>query len=646
MSLFVTGTDTDIGKTFASVILLKALSRHLPVSYFKPIQSGEPTDFSTIQEAVPNIKIKPSTYLLRTPASPDRAAAIESKTLSIETLKKDWLNRDDSFHVVEGAGGLCVPINSHYQMIDLIADLKIPVVLVTSTCLGTINHTLLSVQAMKAKGLPIAGIVLNGDEDPGLKELLQEKTGLKVVFEIPNFFDQNHQTVDAWIETNSDLQNFLAQITDRPVKQEDPESSIWSTKDKDSVWHPFTQHGIVKNHPVVDSANGSYLTVEGRSVLDGISSWWVNLLGHCHPEISQAIHQQSQTLEHVIFAGFSHRPAIALSEALLQVAQSRGANVNKAFFSDNGSTAVEVALKMAYQYHRQSDKKEKNRFLAFRGSYHGDTLGAMSVGERQGFNDVFRPLMFDVDFVDPFDTSAVEKAFADNGNKYAAAIFEPMVQGASGMRMYPVETLDLLEDLCNQHEVLKICDEVFTGFYRTGCFFGFEHSQIKPDFVCLSKGLTGGFLPLAVTLTSDRLYERFHGDDMRQAFLHGHSYTANPISCAAALATLKLLQTETVQSKIRDIEVWTQQSVAELMETGLFFRGRTLGTIGAVDVSDEDPNYFRGDFSYRFNQAALKRGVLLRPLGGTVYSVPPYSIEKAELEKIYHTMYEVLKEEF
>ncbi len=645
MSLFVTGTDTDIGKTFASTILLKAFSRQTSVSYFKPIQSGEPTDFSTIQSAVPNAKIKASTYFLKTPASPDRAAAIESKTLSVETVKNDWLNRDESFHIVEGAGGLCVPINDQHQMIDLIKELEIPVLLVASTRLGTINHTLLSAQAMKAKGLAIEGIILNGKEDPGLKELIQEKTGLKVILEIPEFKNPSNQSIEAWIETQNDLQSFVTQMVKKSV-DEVTDVSDWGTRDKDFVWHPFTQHGIVKNHPIVDSAKGAYLTVDGRRVIDGISSWWVNLLGHCRPEISQAINQQSQALEHVIFAGFSHRPGIELSESLIRKAQSQGARVNKAFFSDNGSTAVEVALKMAYQYHRQTGQTQKTRFLAFRGSYHGDTLGAMSVGERQGFNDVFRPLMFDVDFVDPFNTAAVEQAFANSGDRYAAAIFEPMVQGASGMRMYPTETLDVLEECCNQHDVFKICDEVFTGFYRTGRFFGFEHSRIKPDFLCLSKGLTGGFLPLAVTLTSDSLYRQFHSDDMRQAFLHGHSYTANPIACAAALATLKLLQTESVQTRIREIELWTQQNVAELMETGRFFRGRTLGTIGAVEVSDEDPNYFKGDFSYKFNQAALKRGVLLRPLGGTLYSVPPYCIEKIELEKIYHTMYEVLKQEF
>ena len=322
----------------------------------------------------------------------------------------------------------------------------------------------------------------------------------------------------------------------------------------------------------------------------------------------------------------------------MQETNRAGAKLSKSFFSDNGSTAVEVALKMSFQYHQQMGERQRTRFLAFRGSYHGDTLGAMSLGERKGFNEVFSPLLFDVDFVDPFCAGDIQEAFENHGHEYAAVIFEPMVQGASGMRMYGVDRLNQVAELAQKCGCLTIADEVFTGFSRTGKVFAFEHSNLRPDLLCLSKGLTAGFLPLAVTLVGEKLFETFHNQDMRKAFLHGHSYTANPVACAVALESLKMLKSPEWQKRIGDIEQWTGREIEELKNIPGVHNPRTLGTIGAFEWNQEDPNYFRGDTSYKFNQAALKQGVLLRPLGGTIYTVPPYCTSEQDFRKIYQVI--------
>lgn len=642
--IFVAGTDTNVGKTFVSRLLLKGLQKYCPVTYYKPIQAGSPTDFDEIESSCTEVTIKQSTYNLKWPASPDRSAAKESVTIEIDQILQDWQKRPNQFHIVEGAGGLMVPINENEEIIDLIQDMKIPCVLVASTKLGTINHTLLSARALQSRSIPILGLILNGPFDDGLAELLSKRTDLPILFEVPAFENTENSSLEKWMSESDDFRGCI----DFLLQEHSPLTTATELKqlDQEFVWHPFTQHGIVKNHPVVTSAQGTYLQIGNHRVIDGISSWWVNLLGHGRPEIVEAIAEQTRTLEHVLFAGFSHEPAIQLSRKLIQTTRSAGAELDKVFFSDNGSTAVEVALKMAYQFHQISGNQQRTKFLAFYGSYHGDTLGAMSVGERKGFNEVFQPLLFDVDYVDPFDLDSIEKAFETNGEQYAAVIFEPMVQGASGMRMYGSEVLDRLQALCQTYSVFKICDEVFTGFYRTGKLFGFEHSDLRPDFLCLSKGLTGGFLPLATTLTNQKVFRAFEEDDMRKAFLHGHSYTANPIACAAANATLDLLKQPAWQEAVANITRWTQQAVSTLMNTGLFFNGRSLGTIGALEINNDDPNYFKGNFSYRFNQMALQKGVLLRPLGGTIYAVPPLCSTEQEIEKIYKTMEQVKREEF
>ncbi len=653
--LFITGTDTDVGKTVVSALLTYSFAQKVSTTYFKPIQSGSPTDTATLKSWLPEtstLKVSNPVYEFQMPASPNRAAEAEGRNIDFHYVQKAYRELSQcSFPIVEGAGGLEVPLNSSQTVSDLISILNLPCVLVASTRLGTINHTLLTVHRLRQKNIRCLGFVLNGPEDPGLGELLEHQSGLPLLFHL-NWQENigSHFFAKEWQE-NRALQTFVEKAV---VNQKSENASNFgsinalaelSQKDKSYVWHPFTQHGLVQDHPVVTRAKNSTLWMGDHKVIDAVSSWWVNILGHCHPEISQALKEQVDQLEHVVFAGLTHQPAIELSETLIKITRKKGCRLDKVFFSDNGSTAVEVALKMAHQYQRQSGGNKRHRFLALKGSYHGDTLGAMSVGARGGFHEVFEPLMFNVDFVDPFSETELENAFASLGHELAAVIVEPMVQGAGGMRMYPASFLNRLNVLAKEYGVLVIADEIFTGFYRTGRFFAFEHSELRPDFLCLSKGLTGGYLPLSVTLTGEDIYDSFLGDSFATAFLHGHSYTANPLACRVACQTLEILMRAQFEQDLKRVILTTSECLESLKDKSYFYNHRQLGTVGALEVLNSDGGYFHPQLSYRLHRRALEMGVLLRPLGNTLYSVPPYCTTDEELRKIYSVMNQIVEEE-
>jgi adenosylmethionine-8-amino-7-oxononanoate aminotransferase len=411
-------------------------------------------------------------------------------------------------------------------------------------------------------------------------------------------------------------------------------------RDRRVIWHPFTQHGLARDPLPIKRAQGVWLELEdGRKILDGISSWWVNIHGHGHPVIAQAIAQQASQLEHVIFAGFTHEPAVRLAENLSQALQARGTQLTRAFYSDNGSTAVEVALKMALQYQYLRGRTARRKLLALRDSYHGDTWGSMSVSEPEGFHAKFRDLLVPVDFIRAGD---FEEASARLGSDspYAALIVEPMVQGAGGMRIHEPEYLRRLAELCRESGTLLICDEVFTGFHRTGPLFAFEHAGIAPDLLCLSKGLTGGFLPLSVTMATEKIFEAFLSPEISKAFLHGHSYTANPVACAAALASWELLQLPQTQMQLEAIARIHQKRLASLASRGIGRNHRGLGTLAVVDHPTLAP--YGSDHSSALYEAALQRGALIRPLGGTLYLLPPYCITEVELGRLWDIVEELL----
>lgn len=415
----------------------------------------------------------------------------------------------------------------------------------------------------------------------------------------------------------------------------------WLKADLNKLWHPYSPLSENQTNLLIERGKGCYLiTDDGRRLFDGISSWWVNLHGHSHPALAEALAKQAAELEHVIFAGFTHKPAITLAKNLLSILPS---NQSRIFYSDNGSTAVEVALKMAMQYWENTGVK-KPGVIALEGAYHGDTFGAMSVGARGLFTRPFSDYLFDV-FSLPFPSDEnVVTVFESRVRMGDVGIFiyEPLVQGASGMRMYSSDVLGKLLSVAKEHHVLCIADEVFTGFCRTGKYFASDYLSIAPDLICLSKGLTGGTLPLGVTSCSREVEAAFLGRTGNDIFFHGHSFTANPLACAVANASFQLLVDLVCQSAIGRISERHADFARRLHGHPLLRDVRFTGTILALEIHHGMTEY-TNELRNRIYTFFLDRNILLRPLGNIVYVLPPYCTTDAELEMIYSAIEDFLE---
>ena len=424
-------------------------------------------------------------------------------------------------------------------------------------------------------------------------------------------------------------------------------------RDKEVIWHPFT---AFKHSPApipVTSASGSYLIDEqGKKYIDAISSWWVTLHGHAHTYIAEKIYRQALTLEQVIFAGFTHEPAVRLAERLLPILPGK---FDRIFYSDNGSTSTEVAVKMALQFWWNLAKHDGNsnapanrrkKILAFSNSYHGDTFGAMSVSDRSVFTLAFHDKLFEVIFIDTptaANLDSLRETIVTQKDEIAAFIYEPLVQGAGGMKMYDPEGLNALLKIAKQYGIICIADEVMTGFGRTGQLFASAYCQEQPDIICLSKGLTGGTLPLGVTAVTGRIAAPFMSDDKLKTFFHGHSFTANPLACAAALASLDLLEEESCRNSIRFIAASHRAFMEQLYKQpeGLIKNIRQLGTIIAFDIEQGEDGYLN-NISALVTQQALDSGIYMRPLGNVVYLMPPYCITEEQLQSTYRCIVAIL----
>ncbi len=411
-------------------------------------------------------------------------------------------------------------------------------------------------------------------------------------------------------------------------------------RDRRVIWHPFTPQKKMDNPIGIVRGEGSLLIDEtNQSYLDAISSWWVTLHGHANPYVAKKLYEQALQLEQVIFAGFTHEPAVSLAERLLPLLPGPFSRI---FYSDNGSTSTEVAIKMAIQYWwNRGEGSTRNKILALNNSYHGDTFGAMSVSDRSVFTLAFHDKLFEVVFIDvPDNAQSIPEL---PWHEFACFIYEPLVQGAGGMKMYPVEVLNALLSTCQKHDIIAIADEVMTGFGRTGKLFASEYAAFPPDIICLSKGLTGGTMALGVTACNDRIYQAFVTDDKLKTFFHGHSFTANPLACTAALASLDLLQADSCLQAIRMIEAENQSFKKQLEESGLPVRQvRTLGTILAFEV-DRGQDEYLNNISQVITRRALDKGIFLRPLGNAVYIMPPYCFTREELKRVHDTIIEIIR---
>jgi len=399
---------------------------------------------------------------------------------------------------------------------------------------------------------------------------------------------------------------------------------------------------------VVTRGEGSLLwDSTGKGYIDAISSWWVTLHGHAHPYIAARIFEQAQKLEQVIFSGFTHEPAIELAERVLSILPG---DYSKVFYSDNGSTAVEVAIKMAIQYWQNQDPvsgTSRKKILAFKNAYHGDTFGAMSVSAPGIFTLAFRDYLFEVIFIDTptlENLSEIQQIVARHADQLACFIYEPLIQGAGGMLMYEAKPMDILLDFIRPLGIICIADEVMTGFGRTGNLFAGEYLKNQSDIICLSKGLTGGTMAMGITAATIKIFEAFLSDDRRKTFFHGHSFTANPIACSAALASLDLLEKEECIEAIEQISERHSLFAARIDKHPGVKRLRNLGTVLAFEINSGEDGYLN-NIALSITKQALEQGIYLRPLGNTIYIMPPYCITAAQQHKIYEFLI-VLLEEF
>jgi adenosylmethionine---8-amino-7-oxononanoate aminotransferase len=426
------------------------------------------------------------------------------------------------------------------------------------------------------------------------------------------------------------------------------------------IWHPFT-NSVLDPAPIeIERAEGVWLYAkDGRKIIDAVSSWWVNIHGHANPRIAAAIAEQAGKMEHVILAGFTHEPAEELAARLRKWVAPE---LTHLFFSDDGSTAVEVALKLAVQHFSNTGRPEKRQMVALQHGYHGDTAGAMSVSDDSPFTDPFRTMRYAVHRVHsaycyrcPVGlrretchiecVGQLETLLEERGDKIAAVIVEPLLQAAGGMIIHPLEFLQRVREACAKYDVLLIADEVLTGFGRTGKMFACDMAGIAPDLMCLSKGLTGGFLPMGVTLCSDRVETAFRSENRLHTFYHGHSYTGNALACAAANASLQIFEDEPVFERTAAIAEITSERLAQLKDFASVGDIRQMGTIGVIELRADDAGYLSA-MRPKLYQFFLERGVLLRPLGNVIYVLPPYVISEAELNRVYDVILDAIQTVF
>ena len=642
--VFVTGTDTEAGKTLVCATLLAGAPEHW--RYWKPVQTGLATDHGDTATVLKRAQLPEPRALavgvrLPLPASPHFAAQQAGEYIEVAALRRhaDEAFAPADFAIVEGAGGLLAPLNGTETILDLARALALPVLIVVRVKLGAINHALLTEQALRAAGVPALGFVLSGDADLSLTTALAAHAHLPVIGHLPT------------LPLDAPLADHGARLREAVLRQlpELPLDTRLIERDRAVVWHPFTQAQTAAAPLPVVAAQGSWLQlVDGARVFDAISSWWTCLIGHSHPRLVAAIASQAAQLDHVLFAGCTHPGAVELAEKLVARAP---AGLTRVFYSDDGSTAVEVALKMAVQFHAQSGQPQRTRFLALEGGYHGDTFGAMSVGDPSDFAGTFAPLLWPVTRLpvptvdgDPLAAdvdlaptlAALERILLTEGATLAAVIVEPMVQGAGGMRFHPPQLLAHLALRVRAHGGLVIADEVMTGFGRTGTLFACEHAQLSPDLLCVAKGLTGGTLPLAATLATEAIFAAFLGPDARRALLHGHSFTANPIACAAALASMHIAQDEGLLAKARALHQLYGDILPPLRALPGVRAVRWLGGIGVLEL--QGGGYHDVARSKAIAAFCLARGVLVRPLGPVIYTLPPLASDPADLAAAWRTI--------
>jgi len=629
-SLLVLGTDTDAGKTTFCLTWLAAFADRF--AYWKPLETGD-SDTERIRAIVPHCRLFPPLISLKHPVAPLLAARRENVVLpSIDEIVARRPRPTDRCHLlIETFGSPWSPLDERHLQIDLIRRLDSPCLLVSSSRLGAIGRTLQCLTALKHDGIAPLGIVLVGEHDPFAVEQIERHQAAPVfTLTPPDAWTRDAFAVSAERQLPT-LAHFAATFDPTPETSCEPCAATWVERDRRAVWHPYTS--LHAPAPLVCvGAQDEFLHLEdGRRLIDGISSWWTIQHGHRDPELIRALKEATDRVDHVLFAGVTHPWGIELAEMLLA---SAALNQGRVFYSDNGSTAVEVALKLAYQYWRLLGDERRTRFVGFEHAYHGDTFGAMAVSRDPVFFGRFEPLLCQADIL-PLDPARLDAHLASMASETAAVIVEPLVQGAGGMRMHTPQTLADLYAVTRKHDVLFIADEVMTAG-RTRTPWAFQAACIQPDLICAAKTIAGGLLPLAATLVGPHVVAPFDTDDRTRTFFHGHSFTAWPLACAVGLTNQRKLRAlGDPRPPVLMEETW-RDLLAPLTRHRAVRDLRILGSLAAVELNA--PDDYLGAIAPVLREEALRHDVFLRPLGNVLYAMPPYCASRESLERIATAM--------
>lgn len=656
--IFITATDTGVGKTIVSFVLGTLLQeKGVDVGVMKPVQcAGNDAQFlrKSLRIKDPLSEINP--YRAWESLSPHVAFKRAKIKVEVDQITEVFrrLQQNHDFLIVEGAGGLLVPIKENYLVCDLIRDLGLDALIVSRSGLGTINHTLLTVQEAQRRGINARGIIFNqaGLSKPGIPEktnpkIIEKLTGVPVLGCIPHLEKIDRKTIVRECSSKINLKILLKDAINSR-NSVNPKTRQFIRWDKKYVWHPFTQmRDWLDEEPlVIEEGKGCYLKdTQGRWYLDGVSSLWVNVHGHQHPKIDAALEAQMRKISHSTFLGLSNEPAVKLAKRLIEIVPK---GLTKVFYSDNGSTAVEIALKMSYQYWQNTGKEKKNKIIYFENSYHGDTLGSVSVGGIDLFHKVYKGLIFEAIKIKAPHLENLKSFLKENHGSVCSVVIEPLIQGAAGMLLWPEDMLKEIRWLCTRYDVFLIADEVATGFGRTGKMFACQHEGVTPDFMCLAKGLTAGYLPLAATLVTECVFKGFLFDYKDQkTFFHGHTYTANPLACAAALANLDIFKQESVLKKLQPKIKFLSQELKKFYNLSHVGEVRKKGFMVGIEIVRDrksgESYPWQEKTGVRVCQEARRRGIILRPLGNVIVLLPPLAISTAELKILLEGTYRAIK---
>ncbi len=659
---FITGTDTEVGKTCVTVVLGALLKKHgYDVGVMKPVQCGG-RDAGLLKKYLdsPDALSLINPYFAPEPLSPNLAFQRAGRRVKPKKIIKACaaLSQRHDILLIEGAGGLLVPLKEDYTVLDLARDCEAELVIVARLGLGTINHTLLTIEQARRHGLKVKGLVFNrgrsrakGVPERTNPEVIGRISRVPVLGTIPFLRNLGEKEILKGVR-ELDAASLL---DDTSIRRRRGRSRRLADEDRRCLWHPFTQmkDWLEEGPLVIEEGQGCYVCdVEGRRYMDGVSSLWVTVHGHRHPDIDRAVRSQLGKIAHSTLLGLASVPSIELARELVRVAPE---GLSRVFYSDNGSTAVEAAIKMAYQYWQNRGRTGKKKIAHLEHSYHGDTLGSVSVGGIETFHKAYGSLTFPtLKFPSPFFYRSgytdrrrfrkdyrvkLESFLSRKAGETAALVVEPLVQAAAGMIVWPDGVLKDMARLCRRYGVLLIADEVATGFGRTGTMFACEHEKVVPDFLCLAKGLTGGYLPLAATLTTEDIFRGFlfPYKDMK-TFFHGHTYTGNPLACAAALANLRVFKKEKTLYNLAPKIACLSRCLDGMLALRHVGDVRQKGMMAGIELvrhkGTKRPFSWDEKVGVRVCQRARAYGLILRPLGNVIVFMPPLAVTVGQIKTL------------